>query len=458
VIDFTTTECLLFPDMFSKPTVLQFDQRLGSSDGGAILLKAADRRYGLTENLARCLEDKRQAGKVDHGLQQLLAQRVFSIACGYPDGNDSARLGADPVHKMLLDRDPVTGLDLASQPTLSRFENAVGAKELYRMGESLAISVMERHAERLRGHARRVTIDLDPTDDPTHGAQQMSFFNGHYDNWCYLPVLGFVSFDDEAEQYLCAAVLRPGNVTAPVGAVGILRRLLLMIRSFFPAVRIRVRLDGGFAHPDLLDFLDAEPKLEYVVAMASNAVLERKAEQAMQFARAISAVTRGTEHVYDDANYAAGTWPRERRVLIKAEVVWGEGKEPKDNPRFVITNMKQSPQWLYEKVYCQRGDIENRIKELHELHIGRTSCSRFWANQFRVLLTAAAYVLMQELRLRAAGTNCARAQVLALRERLLKLGARVAVSARRMVLHLPASFPFLADFRKVAMALGASTA
>ena len=362
------------------------------------------------------------------------------------------------MHKMLLDRDPVNGLDLASQPTLSRFENAVGAKELYRMGESVALSVLERHRKRLRGQARLITIDLDPTDARTHGAQQLTFFNGHYDSWCYLPVLGFVSFNDEAEQYLCAAVLRPGNATAHVGAVGILRRLLLMIRSLFPTVRIRVRLDGGFAHPALLDFLDAEPKLEYVVAMASNAVLERKAEQAMQFARSMAAVTRETAHVYHDADYAAGTWPRERRVVIKAEVVCGQGKEPKDNPRFVITNMKQSPQWLYEKVYCQRGDIENRIKELLELRIDRTSCNRFWANQFRVLVTAAAYVLMQELRLRAAGTRCARAQVWTLRERLLKLGARVAVSARRIVLHLPASFPFLDDFRKVAMALGASTA
>jgi Transposase DDE domain group 1 len=458
VIDFNTTECLLFPNMFSKRGVVRFDQRQGSSDGGAILLKGADRSYRLIANLAGCLEDNRQAGKVDHSLQQLLAQRVFSIACGYPDGNDSARLGADPVHKMLLDRDPVSGLDLASQPTLSRFENAVGAKELYRLGESLALSVMERHRKRLRGQARLVTIDLDPTDALTHGAQQLTFFNGHYDHWCYLPVLGFVSFNDEAEQYLCAAVLRPGNATAQVGAVGILRRLLLMVRSFFPTVRIRVRLDGGFAHPDLLDFLDAEPKLEYVVAMASNAVLERKAEQAMQFARSIAAVTGGTAHVYHDADYAAGSWPRERRVIIKAEVVCGQGKEPKDNPRFVITNMKQSPQWLYEKVYCQRGDIENRIKELHELHIDRTSCSRFWANQFRVLLTAAAYVLMQELRLRAVGTHCARAQVWTLRERLLKLGARVVVSARRIVLHLPACFPFRADFGKVAMALGASTA
>jgi hypothetical protein len=161
VIDFSTTECLLFPNMFSKRAVVRFDQRQGSSDGGAILLKGADRSYRLIASLAGCMEDNRQAGKVDHSLQQLLAQRVFSIACGYPDGNDSARLGADPVHKMLLDRDPVSGLDLASQPTLSRFENAVGAKELYRLGESLALSVMERHRKRLRGQARLVTIDLE---------------------------------------------------------------------------------------------------------------------------------------------------------------------------------------------------------------------------------------------------------------------------------------------------------
>ena len=456
MIDFTTTECVLFPELFAKPSVLQFDQRQGSSDGGAILLKAAERRYGLIGSLAGCLRDKRQAGKVDHPLRELLAQRVFSIACGYPDANDSARLGADPVHKMLLDRDPVTGLDLASQPTLSRFENAVGAKDLYRMGEALAERVIERHAKRLRGHARRVTIDLDPTDDPTHGAQQLSFFNTHYDSWCYLPVMGFVSFNDEAEQYLCAAVLRPGNVTAPAGAVGILRRLLMMVRHYFPGARIRIRLDGGFAHPGLLDFLDAEPNLEYVVAMAKNAVLQRKAEEAMQYARVIAGVTGQTEHIYSETNYAAKTWSRERRIILKAEVVCADVKEPKDNPRFVITNMTQSPQWLYEKVYCQRGEIENRIKELHALEIDRTSCSSFWANQFRVLLTAAAYVLMQELRLSAANTNCARAQVWTLRERLLKLGARVVVSVRRMVLHLPESFPFLPAFRHVALALGAS--
>jgi len=448
---------LLFPGIFRKPVVAQFDQREGSSDGGALLLKAADRHYGLVDELAACLRDPRQAGKVDHSSRELLAQRVFSIACGYPDANDSARLASDPIHKLLLDRDPVEGRDLASQPTLSRFENTVGVKELYCMGEALALSVVRRHAKRLRHRAYRVTIDLDPTDDPTHGAQQLSFFNGHYDNWCYLPVMGFVSFNEEAEQYLCAAVLRPGNVTAAMGAVGLLRRLIRIIRGCLPGVRIRVRLDGGFAHPAVLEFLDAQTKLEYVVAMAKNAVLKRIAAPGIRRARQLSKRSGKTEHIYGEVEYAARKWPYPRRVVMKAEVVRAPEKDPKDNPRFVITNMKQSPQWIYERVYCQRGDIENRIKELHDLEIDRTSCTSFWANQLRVLLTAAAYVLMQEVRLRAAGTGCARAQVHTLRERLLKLGARVMVSVRRFVIHLPASFPFLPAFRLIACRLGAQS-
>src|SRR5262249_38034615 len=155
-----------------------------------------------------CVRAQNQAGKVDHGLRELVAQRVFSIACGYPDANDSARLASDPMHKLLLDRDPIEGLDLASQPTLSRFENAVGFKELYSMGEALARSVIRRHGKRLRRRVYRVTIDLDPTDDPTHGAQQLSFFNGHYDDWCYLPVMGFVT-----------SMTRPNNIYAPLCCV-----------------------------------------------------------------------------------------------------------------------------------------------------------------------------------------------------------------------------------------------
>lgn len=455
----TIPQTVLFPDLFDRPLLATFDQPHASSDGGAVLLKAAERRYGLIDGFARCLVDDRQAGKVRHTLEDLVAQRIFGLACGYPDANDADRLGDDPIQKLLLGRDPVVGDALASQPTISRFENGAASQALYRMGRELATSVIDRHRRRLHGRARRITIDLDPTDDPTHGAQQLTFFNGHYDSWCYLPLLAFLTFDTEAEQYLCAAILRPGNVPASRGTLGLLRRLLARLRVAFPTARFLVRLDGGFATPDILDFLDAAPRLEYVVAMAENAVLARVAEPAMVEARTQSEASGQTAHVYTEARYAARTWRRhERRVVIKAEVVRLAGREPRDNARFVITNLRQSPRFVYEQIYCARGDIENRIKELHDgLHLGRTSCSRFWANQLRVLLTAAAYVLMQELRLRAARTACARAQVTWLRERLLKLGVHVVVSLRRIVLHLPTATPDRHAWRQIALALGART-
>ena len=456
--DDTIPQTVLFPDLFNKPLVATFDQPHASSDGGAILLKAADARYGLIDGFACCLVEDRQPGKVRHTLEDLLAQRIFGLACGHPDANDADRLADDPIHKLLLGRDPIDGDPLASQPTLSRFENQVGAQELYALGRELAASVIERHRRRLHGRARTITIDLDPTDDPTHGAQQLTFFNGHYDSWCYLPLLAFVTFNDEVEQYLCAAILRPGNAPATRGARGTLIRLLDLLRQAFPTARFLVRLDGGFATPAILDRLDAEPRLDYVVAMGENAVLTRFAEPAMVEARTQSEASGQTEHVYTEARYAAGTWSHARRVVIKAEVVRLPGREPRDNARFVITNLRHTPRFVYERVYCARGDIENRIKELHDgLQIGRTSCCRFWANQLRVLLTAAAYVLMQELRLRAARTACARTQVTGLRERLLKLGVHVVVSVRRIVLHLPTATPDLDAWRHIALALGART-
>lgn len=452
----TIPQPVFFPDLFDKPLVATFDQPHASSDGGAVLLPAAERRYGLIEGFARCLVDDRQPGKVQHTLRDLLAQRIFGLACGYADANDADRLTDDPIQKLLLGRDPIAGDPLASQPTVSRFENGAVSQALFKMGCELAMSVIDRHRHRLHGRARQITIDLDPTDDPTHGDQQLTFFNGHYDSWCYLPLLAFVTFNHEIEQYLCAAMLRPGNAPATRGALGLLRRLLAVLRHAFPRACFLVRLDGGYATPEVLDFLDAEPRLDYVVAMAENAVLARFAEPAMGQARTLSEASGQTEHVYTDAHYAAGTWAHERRVVIKAEVVRLPSRDPRDNPRFVITNLRQTPRFLYERVYCARGDIENRIKELHDgLQIGRTSCCRFWANQLRVLLTAAAYVLMQELRLRAARTACARTQVTGLRERLLKLGVHVVVSVRRIVLHLPTSTPDLDAWRHIALALGA---
>ncbi|MEK7861719.1 MAG: IS1380 family transposase, partial [Chloroflexota bacterium] len=249
-----------------------------------------------------------------HTLADLVAQRIFGLACGYADGNDADRLAEDPIQKLLLDRDPIRGQALASQPTLSRFENAVGPRALYQMGRELAATVIDRHRQRLSGRARRITIDLDVTDDPTHGAQQLSFFHGHYDTWCYLPLLAFVTFNDEADAYLCAAVLRPGNAASAAGAEGVLRAIYTLIRSAFPHTTVRVRLDGGFATPALIDYLD-RIGVEYVVAMAENAVLARRAEAQMVDVRAAVAATGAPAQVYGDTVYAARSWAHDRRVI-----------------------------------------------------------------------------------------------------------------------------------------------
>jgi hypothetical protein len=440
-----------------QPVVARFDQAHASTDGGAILLKAIDERLGLTERLAASLTDRRQAGKIAHQLIELVRQRVFGIACGYADCNDAARLGHDPVHKLVLERDPLTGPALASQPTLSRFENAVGRQELYLGSVALADLVIEHHRARLQGRARRITIDLDPTDDPTHGQQEFTAFNGHYDTWCYLPLVATVTFNAEPTQYVVAAILRPGTSPAKRGALGLLARLCRRLRAAFPGVRLRVRLDGGFATPEVLDFLEAAG-VEYVVAMASNARLLKRVRRLMGRARMRSKASGETAALFGETRYAARKWRRKRRIVMKAEVVRHPGREPKNNPRFVITNLADPPAAVYQ-VYRARGDMENRLKELHHgLEMDRTSCQRFTANQFRVLLTAAAYILFQTLQAHAQGTACADAQVSTLRERLLKLAAWVERSVRRIVLHLPATFPWLTTWRQIALRVGAAPA
>jgi hypothetical protein len=445
---------VLFPDLFDRPLTATFDVPNASSDGGAVLLKAADRRLGLIARLAAALVDERQPGKVHHALADLLGQRIYGLALGYEDANDAARLADDPMHKLLLGRDPVTGDALASQPTLSRFENDVTRGELVRMGEGLFETVLERHRRRRR-KVRRITIDLDVTDDPTHGAQQMAFFNGFYDTWCYLPMLAFLTFDREAEQCLCAAALRPGNSPTHAGALTLLKRIVGRLQERFPRARILVRLDAGFAEPELFEFLDTVG-VDYVVAMAKNKVLEREVDLDLIVAKVLSDATGRTEHVYTDFAYAAGTWSRERRVVCKAEVVRLEGREPRLNARFVVTNLAGKARRIYERTYCRRGDAENRIKELFDVAFDRTSCSRFTANQFRVLLAAAAYVLLQELRLAARGTAWARAQVATLRLELLKIGVQVIASVRRLVLRLPAAFPYREGWCTIALKIGAT--
>lgn len=450
----TIRQSVLLKGLSKKSVVACFDQEHASADGGALLLKACDERLGLSAALSAVLCDKRQQPKIRHSYQALFQQRMFGLACGYVDGNDAARIGNDPVFKLLADRDPIQGPALGSQPTLSRFENAIGNAELLRLSEALADAVIQRHRRRKR-RVRRITIDLDPTCDPTHGKQQLSLFNGLYDRWCYLPLTGFLTFDNEVEQYLFCYMLRDGQASAKHGCLGMLKRLLPRLRQAFPKARIRIRLDAGFSGPEIYEFFEAQ-RLEYIVCISTNAVLKAHAEPLLAPIR--QSIEENVPHTpgYGECAYQAGSWNRARRVLIKADVALHPGRTPKDNPRFIVTNLKQTPKWLYEKVYCARGDVENRIKELKDgLEIDRTSCTRFRANQFRALITAAAYVLMQELRIHARHTNCARSQVSILRLRLLKLGAWIESSVRRVVFHLPVTTPYAEEWRRIARSVGA---
>lgn len=449
---------LLFNDLFSKPVKMTFDEPHTSSDGGAVLLESVNRKMDLTSAFLQAIDDPRQAGKVKHPIDEMVKQRVFSIACGYPDCNDAVRLGNDPVMKLLAGIDVrADDKTLASQPTLSRFENALTAEMLFQIGTNLAERVIAYQRRRRKGKRKpkRITIDIDPTDDPTHGQQTFAFFNSHYDSWCYLPLTVYISFDNEPQQYLVGVMLRPGNAHATLWTSWVLRRLVEALHSAWKKASIRVRLDGGFASPGIFDLLEAL-KVEYLVNMAKNSRLVRLAAPLMKQARQLHEELGGTQHVFGECLYSARSWQgKYRRVIIKAEVVAAEGCTARDNPRFVVTNMSYTPKNVY-KCYRKRGDVENRIKELLDgVEIDRTSCTSFYANAFRVLLTSAAYMLIQALRERITDPQMRSAQVWTLREKLFKIAARVKITCRHIHIALPETYAFADIFSRLARALGA---
>lgn len=452
-----TRQSVLFEDTFAKPVHIALDADALSSDGGLTLLAALNRGIGLSQDLLVAVADPRDRTRIDYTFEELFGQRCLGIAQAYSDGNDAARLSSDPMLKLALGRDPVTGDDLASQSTISRFENAITAREAAAMGRRFEAFVIKRLARRHR-KARVVTIDLDSTVDPTHGNQQLTLFNGFYDSWCYLPLVGFLSVDGDPEQYLFHARLRPGNSRDVRGVVPLLRRTVAELRRKFPKAKIRVRTDAGFYHPMLLDVLE-ELRVVYAVGMPKNAALAGIAEPWMSIARTLGERHGKTQTLYGEGQYRARSWPQERRIVCKAEVLYYAGRSVKDNPRFVVTNRtRMSPENAYVW-YCERGDSENRIKELKlDLAMDRTSCSRFVANQFRVLMTAAAYALFQELRWRLRRTEAACWSVARLRDMLLKVAVRVTSSVRRVVCHLPTHLPWGDLWRCAARACGAAPA
>ena len=439
-------QSLLWDDLFDKSVAVEFGSERLTDNAGLLLPAALDRRWGLTARIAAGLRDRRDPDLIVHSIEELLRQRVYGLLGGFADANDAARLKDDPVFRLALGRsldDPEDAL--ASQPTFSRFENRIGNGSLMRWACTLADMVLTRQRQRLK-KVPRITLDLDPTDDLTHGQQEFSFFNTHYGGWCFLPLLAFATFHDkhnreESERYLLAALLRPGNAAADVGIHGLLRRLVARCRAEFPEAKIRVRLDGAYATPDVFEWLENEGRVEYVVNMGKNEVLKREAEALLRQARLKAALSGESERVFGEIQYSAGTWKGvTRRAVVKAEVTIDPrdpGKGMKDNPRFVITNLRASPEHVYCENYCPRGAMEKEINELkRDLYMDRTSCSDFGANQLRVLLAATAYALVQELRSEARGTGAERSEVAQLRARLFKCAAIVCESTRRWLLKI----------------------
>jgi DDE family transposase len=430
----------------TSPITIAFDAPHISSDGGALLLRQMDDRLGLSERLATLLPDARDPRKVKHNRREQIRQRLYQIALGYPDCNDADRLRHDPLLKSGCGRSPQAA-GLSSQPTLSRLENAVDVGKL----RALVCESEEQYVRSFVTAPDVIVLDIDSTDDPTHGQQQLTFLHGYYDQHMYHPL---VIFDGERGQ-LVSVVLRPGNAHAARGARGVLRRIIERLKQRFPQTQIVVRADSAFAAPRILCMLEELNRelggVAYVIGLAQNAVLLRCGAAALSEARRRFLAAKQTVQHFDAFPYAAESWPQVRHVVLKAEV-----SEHGANPRFVVTSLSEFAPALLYHAYCGRGQCENFIKDFkNALQADRLSCSTFAANFFRLLEHAAAYVLVHALRTHVAplAPQLGRAQFDTLRLQLLKVAALGSQSTRRLLVRLPSVFPLAALFRQLAMTL-----
>ena len=421
---------LRFESLFSKEVIADFAGGRITSDAGGLLLRELDQRYRLAENAARCLHDPRDGHKVKHDLLTLVRQRLFAIAQGYEDNNDAATLAKDPAFKIMAGKAPESDGDLASQPTLSRFENRVTAKDLRRLSDRLLELYLKTHP----GPRKVIVLDMDATDDPTHGQQQLSFFHGYYEEHMYHPLLVF----DGRDGFPLAAVLRPGNTHSSRGALAVLKRLIQKLRQAYPKALILFRADAGFAVPALYSYLEDQPETRYVIGFITNNRLLAETAPLLAKAQRQYQETGEKQRLFTSFSYQAESWDQPRRIIAKVEYTHLGA-----NQRFVVTNLSRNPQFVYDDIYVLRGDVENRIKELKlEIKADRLSCHRFLANQFRLLLHTAAYCLFWLLRHHLQGTELATAQVNTLRLKLLKIGARIRETSRRIWVHLASGYPY----------------
>ena len=414
-----------------KPVHLAFDGGRLTSDGGVLVLAEIERRLDIAERLAGCITDPRAPERVRHGLAEMIRFRALLIAAGYEDANDCDALRDDPAFKMAVGRLPETGAELCSQPTMSRLENLPGPTALKRMMAAMIALFCDSFAE----VPRRLLLDIDDTVDRVHGGQQLSLFHAHYDSRCFLPMHVYEAVTGKP----VAVILRPGKTPDGTEVARVLRHLVKAVRVRWPRVEIVIRGDSHYARPEAMTWLERN-RVHYIFGLAGNRVLlDRVAARAEDVA--VRRAEQDTDKVrrFHDFCYAAKSWTVERRIIARIEAT----RQGSDT-RFVVTNLTGTPRWLYEVLYCGRGQAENLIKA-HKLHLAsdRTSCSKATANQFRLLVHTAAYWLLHTLKSLAPKTSYWRdAQFDTVRLAFVKIAARVTELVTRIKISLPSSYPY----------------
>jgi Transposase DDE domain group 1 len=435
------TECnqkvFSFAAHFSRQVQAEFSAGRVTSDGGAPLLRQADRKIKLLGRLAGCFSDRRDPKLIEHTLSQMLSQRIYGLALGYEDLNDHEQLRSDPLMGLLSgkrERDE----PLAGKSTLNRLELVGRTGRYHKIGysaEAIDRLLSDLYIESHAAMPERIVLDLDATDIPLYGHQPERFFHGYYDSYCYLPLYIFAG-----DQLLCAR-LRPANQDAAAGALDEVKRIVAQLRARWPEVEIVLRADSGFCREELMAWCEHN-RVDYVFGLARNQRLRRIIGKQMHEAQVLHAATGKASRVFTEFNYETHkSWSRPRRVVAKAEYL-----DKGENPRFIVTSLaadKWVPQDLYEKFYCARGEMENRIKEQMCLFADRLSIDEMPGNQLRLYFSALAYTLVEALRrLALKGTEWAEAQVDTVRRKLFKIGAIVEVSARRIVLKMSSAYPW----------------
>jgi hypothetical protein len=455
------TECN--PELFDfaptgrRAVVAGFDGGAITSDAGALLLGATDRAIRLTRRLAECFIDRRRPELVEHLVATLVGQRVFGIALGYEDINDHDELRHDPVMAVLAGKLAARRKDcapVAGKSTLNRLELSLEtATRYHKIGhdpaaiERLFVSLF---LEAYKTPPEEIIFDVDATDDPLHGHQEGRFFHGYYNCYCYLPLYIFCG------RHLLAAKLRPANIDASAGAVEEIARIVAQVRACWPKVRIILRADSGFARETLMTWCEANG-VDFTFGLAKNARLNRAIGAELAAAREESRTTGEPARRFKELSWSTRkSWSRQRRVIAKAE--WTQGGA---NPRYIVTSLKAADgdgRWLYEDVYCARGEMENRIKECQlDLFADRTSSGTMRANQLRLWFASLAYVLLSSLRrLALQATDLADASCGTIRRKLFKIGAHVTISVRRIKLAMASGYPYKAVFAAAHRALAAA--